>query len=97
MPQVDRSVVKARATRLRAVGAAAHRRHLDAQVGRPVRALVEREGRARAEDFTEVAFQGEATPGVVIAGVVAGHDGERARLDAWTPYTAVPDAGVARV
>jgi threonylcarbamoyladenosine tRNA methylthiotransferase MtaB len=93
MPQVDRAAVKRRAARLRAAGAAAYRRHLDAQVGRPVRALVEREGRARAEDFTEVAFHGEAAPGAVIAGVVAGHDGERARLDAWAPYTAGVEAG----
>jgi threonylcarbamoyladenosine tRNA methylthiotransferase MtaB len=88
MPQVDRAVVKARATRLRDAGAAAHRRHLDRLAGRPVRALVEREGRARAEDFTEVAFQGEAALGAVIAGAIAGHDGDRARLDAWTPYAA---------
>jgi len=83
MPPVDRAVVKARATRLRAAGAATHRRHLDRLVGRPVRALVEREGRARAEDFTEVAFQGEAAPGAVIAGMIGGHDGARARLEAW--------------
>jgi threonylcarbamoyladenosine tRNA methylthiotransferase MtaB len=88
MPQVERAVVKARATRLRAAGEAAYRRHLEAQVGRTTRALVEREGRARAEDFTEVAFQGDAAPGTVITGIIAGHDGERARLDAWAPCTA---------
>jgi threonylcarbamoyladenosine tRNA methylthiotransferase MtaB len=88
MPQVERAVVKSRATRLRAAGDAAYRRHLESRVGRTVRALVERQGKARAEDFTEVAFHGEATPGTVITGVIAGHDGERARLDAWAPYTA---------
>jgi threonylcarbamoyladenosine tRNA methylthiotransferase MtaB len=90
MPQVDRGVVKARATRLRAAGKAAYRRHLETCVGRTVRALVERRGRARAEDFTEVAFRGEAAPGAVITGIVAGHDGERVRLEAWALCTPRP-------
>ncbi len=85
MPPVDPAVVKGRATRLRAEGVVAHRRHLDRLVARPVRALVEREGRARAEDFTEVAFQGEAAPGLVIAGVVSGRDEGRVRIDVWSP------------
>ncbi len=84
MPRVDPGVVKARATRLRVAGDAAFVRHLNRTVGRTVSALVERSGRARAEDFTEVAFAGEATPGTVIVGVITGHDGVRARLDAWT-------------
>jgi threonylcarbamoyladenosine tRNA methylthiotransferase MtaB len=82
MPPVHPAVVKARAARLRAAGAAAYGRHLERLVGRPVRALVEREGRARAEDFTELTFQGEGSPGAVISGVVSGHDGRRAILDA---------------
>ncbi len=84
MPRVDPAVVKARATRLRAAGDAAFARHLGRTVGRTVSALVERPGRARAEDFTEVAFAGEAPPGTVIVGAISGHDGVRARLDAWT-------------
>jgi threonylcarbamoyladenosine tRNA methylthiotransferase MtaB len=84
MPPVDPAVVKARATRLREAGEAALGRHLDRAVGRPVRALVERAGRARAEDFTEVTFLGEAAPGTVIAGAIGGHDGRRARLDSWS-------------
>jgi threonylcarbamoyladenosine tRNA methylthiotransferase MtaB len=84
MPPVDPAVVKVRATRLRDAGAAAHRRHLERLAGRPVRALVEREGRARAEDFTEVAFTGEAPAGAVISGVIVGHDGRRALLDRWS-------------
>ncbi|MBS0411072.1 MAG: tRNA (N(6)-L-threonylcarbamoyladenosine(37)-C(2))-methylthiotransferase MtaB [Proteobacteria bacterium] len=83
MPPVPGKTIKARAARLRAAGEAALARHLDRQVGRRVSALVEREGLARAEDFTEVAFTGDARPGSLIAGVVAGHDGKRARLDAW--------------
>lgn len=56
MPQVERSVVKARAARLREVGTAALARHLDAWVGREEVALVEREGFARLPDFTPVLF-----------------------------------------
>jgi len=78
MPQLPRDVVKARAARLRAAGEAALRRHLDAQVGRILTGLVERPGAARAEDFTEIAFTGEAPVGALAALTVTGHDGKRA-------------------
>jgi threonylcarbamoyladenosine tRNA methylthiotransferase MtaB len=83
MPQHPAELVQARARRLRGAGEAALTRALDRQVGRPVVALVERPGRARAEDFTEIAFDGEAEPGRLIAGLVASHDGVRARLTDW--------------
>jgi threonylcarbamoyladenosine tRNA methylthiotransferase MtaB len=83
MPQHPAELIQARARRLRAAGDAALSRHLDRQAGRKVRALVETAGRARAEDFTELAFVGEAPAGSLIAGVVADHDGTRARLAAW--------------
>ena len=78
MPQVARDVVKDRAARLRAVGEAALIRHLQRQAGRRVEALVEREGRARAADFTEIAFDGEAPVGRLVAVRITGHDGRRA-------------------
>ena len=78
MPQLERCVVKARAERLRAAGDAALARHLDRQVGRTVSGLVEREGMARAEDFTEVAFEGQAEPGSMAALRITAHDGKRA-------------------
>jgi threonylcarbamoyladenosine tRNA methylthiotransferase MtaB len=78
MPQVRRDVVKARAARLRAAGEAALARHLDRQVGRTLLGLVERPGVARAEDFTEIAFEGEAEVGGVAELTVTGHDGRRA-------------------
>ena len=77
MPAVAGPAVKARAARLRAAGDAALVRHLDRRVGSVVSALVERDGRARAEDFTEVAFEGAAAAGSLITGVVTGHDGKR--------------------
>ena len=78
MPQLERAVVKARAVRLRAAGDEALRRHLDRQIGRTVPALVEREGLARAEDFTEIAFGGDAEAGTIVQLHVTGHDGKRA-------------------
>ena len=78
MPQLERSVVKARAERLRHAGDAALRRHLERQIGRAVSALAEREGLARAEDFTEVVFEGAVEPGAIAAVRVIGHDGKRA-------------------
>jgi threonylcarbamoyladenosine tRNA methylthiotransferase MtaB len=77
MPQVARDVVKARAARLRTAGEAALARHLDRQVGRTLEALVERPGVARAADFTEVAFTGEAEVGVITPMTVSDHDGRR--------------------
>ena len=78
MPQLDRAVVRERAERLRAAGAAALRRHLDGAVGRMVSAVVERPGVARAEDFTEVAFAGAAAAGSILDLTPTGHDGRRA-------------------
>ena len=83
MPAVARAVVKARAARLRAAGEAALARHLERQVGRTlITGLVERAnldegGVARAEDFTEIAFEGEAEVGRIVALRVTGHDGKR--------------------
>ena len=78
MPQPPRAVVKARAARLRGAGEAALARHLARQVGRTVLGLVERPGLARAEDFSEVAFEGPGRPGEILALQVTGHDGRRA-------------------
>jgi threonylcarbamoyladenosine tRNA methylthiotransferase MtaB len=77
MPQLQRPVIKARAAALRAAGDAALARHLDRQVGRTLAGLVERPGVARAEDFTEIAFTGEATVGGLVELIVTGHDGKR--------------------
>ncbi len=76
MPQTPGDVARDRAARLRAAGAAALARHLDAQLGRRVEALAERGGTGRAADFTPVATPG-APRGAFVSGVVVGHDGER--------------------
>jgi threonylcarbamoyladenosine tRNA methylthiotransferase MtaB len=78
MPPVKGPVIKDRARRLREAGQRGLERHLQAQVGRTLSGLVERPGVARAEDFTEIAFEGAATPGAITAFKVVGHDGARA-------------------
>jgi threonylcarbamoyladenosine tRNA methylthiotransferase MtaB len=84
MPQLPRNVIKERAARLRAAGEAALTRHLDRQAGRVLSGLVERPGVARADDFTEIAFEGEAPIGAIVALQVVGHAGGKvlARLPA---------------
>jgi threonylcarbamoyladenosine tRNA methylthiotransferase MtaB len=79
MPPVERATVKARAARLRQAGEAALGRHLDRQIGRTVSALVERSGLARAEDFTEVAFDGDSAPGSIVSLRITGRDAGRVR------------------
>ncbi len=78
MPQLQRPVIKERAARLRAAGDAALVRHLERQVGRTITGLVERSGAARAEDFTEIAFTGEAAVGSIVPLRITGHDGGKA-------------------
>jgi threonylcarbamoyladenosine tRNA methylthiotransferase MtaB len=73
MPQVPRSVIKSRAARLRTAGEAALGRHLQAQIGKTLPVLVEREGRARAADFTEVRFAGAASIGQITTVAITGY------------------------
>ncbi|WP_304191832.1 tRNA (N(6)-L-threonylcarbamoyladenosine(37)-C(2))-methylthiotransferase MtaB [Phenylobacterium aquaticum] len=75
MPQLTRPVIKARAAQLRAAGEVALARHLARQIGREVQGLVERGGLARAEDFTEIAFAGEAVVGSIVSLRVTGAEG----------------------
>ena len=76
MPPVDRRTVKQRASRLRAAGEAAYRRHLEALAGTRQRILVEREGLGRTEGFTLAAIDA-GRPGEIVEATVTGHDGDR--------------------
>ncbi len=76
MPSVPKPVRKSRAQRLRTAGTAALHRHLDRQVGRVTRAVVETDGFARAEDFAPVAIEG-GVPGSVLALTLVARDGDR--------------------
>ena len=77
MPPVKGPVIKDRARRLREAGDAALQRHLLRQVGRVLNGLVERDGFARADDFTEIAFIGAAPVGEVVRMRITAVDGTR--------------------
>ncbi|MFA7261942.1 MAG: tRNA (N(6)-L-threonylcarbamoyladenosine(37)-C(2))-methylthiotransferase MtaB [Caulobacter sp.] len=77
MPPVKGTVIKDRARRLREAGEAALRRHLARQVGRVLNGLVEKPGVARADDFTEIAFEGPAPVGEIVPMRVTGVSGAR--------------------
>ncbi|MEM1364962.1 MAG: tRNA (N(6)-L-threonylcarbamoyladenosine(37)-C(2))-methylthiotransferase MtaB [Pseudomonadota bacterium] len=73
MPQLDRGLVKDRAARLRAHADRALNRHLQSQIGKELKVLVERQNKdgsftAHAEDFASVKLSGavQAEPGTII-------------------------------
>ena len=77
MPPVKGPVIKDRARRLREAGDAALQRHLQRQIGRVLNGLVERDGFARADDFTEIAFSGAAPVGEIVRMRITGVEGAR--------------------
>lgn len=77
MPQVRGPLVKERAARLRAVGEAALRQHLEGQVGRVHRVLTEGPRMGRTEGFAEVAFGADQPEGALLEVTIQGQDGGR--------------------
>jgi threonylcarbamoyladenosine tRNA methylthiotransferase MtaB len=63
MPQVDRTLVKARAARLRARGGERLAQRLAAMIGREETVLVEKPGFGRTPCFAPVSFEGEFVAG----------------------------------
>ncbi len=74
MPQLDRSLVKERAARLRACGEALQRQHLDGMVGAEQTILVEMNGMAHTENFSLVAAPG-LIPRTLQRVIITGHNG----------------------
>ncbi|MBX9470135.1 MAG: tRNA (N(6)-L-threonylcarbamoyladenosine(37)-C(2))-methylthiotransferase MtaB [Rhizobium sp.] len=74
MPQLDRTLVKARAAELRAVAERLQAVHLASHVGTRQKLLVERNEMAHTEDFTLVATPG-MTPGSLVEVSIGGHSG----------------------
>jgi threonylcarbamoyladenosine tRNA methylthiotransferase MtaB len=77
MPQLSGEVIRVRAAALRAAGAAAAARHLDAQVGRMVQVLTEGPRTARTAQFAEVQFRTDQPEGTLLTVTPTGHDGTR--------------------
>ncbi|MDR9773823.1 tRNA (N(6)-L-threonylcarbamoyladenosine(37)-C(2))-methylthiotransferase MtaB [Rhizobium hidalgonense] len=75
MPQLDRSLVKDRAARLRATGHRLHQSHLDGMIGTRQWLLVENNGLAHTENFTLAAAPG-LCPGELVPATITGHNGK---------------------
>ncbi len=75
MPQLPSHIVKERAARLREKGEAAHRRHLDREIGTQRRILAESAHVGRTEQFTPVRLPTACDPGAMIDVRIAAHDG----------------------
>ena len=76
MPPVPGEVVRERAARLRAAGAAALIRHLDGEVGRSRAVLTERGGTGRTEAYSLVRLSDALPAGEIRDVVITGHDGQ---------------------
>ena len=66
MPQMDRSIIKERAARLRSRGELAVQNHLAAQIGLEHNTLIENERMGRTEGFTEVLFNKDQIKGSIV-------------------------------
>ncbi len=77
MPAVSGPIIKARAAKLRAAGEKRVAMHLDAQIGRRHKVLIETPRIGRTEQFTEVRFDSDQHEGQIITSTIAGHDGQR--------------------
>nr|WP_222858700.1 tRNA (N(6)-L-threonylcarbamoyladenosine(37)-C(2))-methylthiotransferase MtaB [Rhizobium mesosinicum] len=75
MPQLDRSLIKDRAARLRTTGQMLYQRHLDKMVGTRQWLLVENNGLAHTENFTLVAVPG-LRPRDIVEATISGHNGK---------------------
>jgi len=77
MPQLDGSIVKERAQRLRDKGKTALRRHLDREIGARRLVLAEAGGLGRTEQFTPVRLSASIKPGAILDLTMTGHDGRQ--------------------
>jgi threonylcarbamoyladenosine tRNA methylthiotransferase MtaB len=75
MPAVDGRTIRERAARLRAAGAAQVARHLEAQIGRTHRVLMESSRMGRTEQFAEVGFSADQPEGQIVEAAISGTAG----------------------
>ena len=74
MPQVQGGAIKARAARLRALGAQQVQAHLAGQIGQRHAVLLENPRMGRTEHFTEVRFDHDQPEGQIVHTMIVGHD-----------------------
>ncbi|WP_170515603.1 tRNA (N(6)-L-threonylcarbamoyladenosine(37)-C(2))-methylthiotransferase MtaB [Ruegeria atlantica] len=70
--QINGTIIKDRAARLRAAGEAQVARHLAAQVGKTHHILMENPNMGRTEQFTEVTFNSPQTEGKIVTATITG-------------------------
>ncbi|UWQ45524.1 tRNA (N(6)-L-threonylcarbamoyladenosine(37)-C(2))-methylthiotransferase MtaB [Leisingera aquaemixtae] len=75
--QVNGTVIKERAARLRAAGDAQVERHLAAQIGKTHRILMENRHMGRTEQFTEVTFAAPQEEGRIVTAEITGVAGNQ--------------------
>ena len=85
MPQVARAIVKDRAARLRQKGAMALARYLEAQVGRDVEVLMERDQVGRTPGFAEMVLASSVPAGRLLGARVTGLSGQQLQGEALAP------------
>ena len=73
--QVNGTIIKDRAARLRAAGDAQVQKHLAAQIGRTHHILMENPHMGRTEQFTEVTFAKPQTEGAIVTAVITRQQG----------------------
>jgi len=77
MPLLPKALVRERAARLRAAGAAALERALGARVGNEAQVLIEQPGFGRSEHYAPVTVACDAAPGAVVRTQITGATAER--------------------
>ena len=73
--QVNGTIIKDRAARLRAAGDLQVSRHLEAQIGQTHHILMENDHMGRTEQFTEVLFDTAQTEGQIVTATILGLNG----------------------
>lgn len=76
MPQVDGRLIKTRAAALRAAGDRRVALHLEGQMGKAHKVLIENPRMGRTEQFTEVHFTTDQPEGAIVDTVISGRDGD---------------------
>jgi len=75
--QVNGTIIKSRAARLRAAGEARVQSHLAAQIGKTHQVLMENPHMGRTEQFTEVSFASPQQEGQIVTAMIRGQDGSQ--------------------
>ena len=77
MPAVNGKLIKERAAKLRAAGAAQVNRHLNAQIGKTHHILMENARMGRTEQFTEVLFDKDQAESQIVRAKITGFVGQQ--------------------